>query len=346
MKIFISYRSVNLNLVENLITDLRDMGHEVWYDQHIEGGQKWWDNILDSIRQSELMIVALTPQLLDSYPCRLEYTYANAIRKHIIPVMLSADVNIPMLPVVLQERQIERYVEGNKDEYKALMHAISKLPPTPALPDPMPDPPPLPVSPLANIRTQIDSPSLTYEQQVTLFHQLKTFLPDPNYGGGARELLTRLMQHPMLLASVYNDIKTVLENPLPPQPEPSGNNPAPALDDPIQTTPVSLLDGERVIVTKKVAIFTGNWLWWPDKILTVTNQRLILKTPFSAVLHRDDIEIPYSEITGIKKTLKAGNPSVAIAVKPNIEHFLMVENGTGNREEFIKTIQYAMKGQS
>lgn len=343
MKIFISYRSVNLNLVENLITDLRDMGHEIWYDQHIEGGQKWWDNILENIRLCNLMIVALTPQLLDSYPCRLEYTYANAIRKPILPVLLSAEVNIVLLPVILQERQIESYINGDKDEYKALMQAIRRLPLAPPLPDPLPDPPPLPVSPLAHIRTQIDSPSLTYEEQVTLFYQLKNFLPDPNYGGGARELLTRLMQYPMLLASVYNDIKTVLENPIP-APTVLSPSASPTVDDAIQTTPVNLQKGERVVVTKKVAIFTGNWLWWPDKILTVTTRRLILKTPFSAILHRDDIEIPFSDITGIKKSIKAGNPVVVIGVKPNVEHFLVIEGGIGNREELIETIEYAMKG--
>ncbi|MBZ0307211.1 MAG: toll/interleukin-1 receptor domain-containing protein, partial [Anaerolineae bacterium] len=72
MKIFVSYRSINRALVEGLISDLKDMEHEVWYDQELEGGQKWWDNILHQIRAAELLIFAMTPQSLESRPCQLE----------------------------------------------------------------------------------------------------------------------------------------------------------------------------------------------------------------------------------------------------------------------------------
>lgn len=213
MKIFVSYRSVNRALVNQLVTDLGDMEHEVWYDQELEGGQMWWDNILTHIRWCDLLVFALTPQSIESYPCQLEYGYANAVRRHIIPVLLAEGVNYNLLPVLLQERQIINYSERSIDSYKRLASAIRSLPPVPALPDPLPEAPGVPISPLAQVKSQIDNPILEYEQQLALFHQLKSYLQNPDYDGDARLLLERLSEHPMLRASVLRDIEASLKTP-------------------------------------------------------------------------------------------------------------------------------------
>jgi hypothetical protein len=213
MKIFVSYRSVNRALVNTLVTDLADMEHEVWYDQELEGGQMWWDNILTHIRWCDLLVFALTPQSIESYPCQLEYTYANALRRHIIPVLLVAGVNYNLLPVLLQERQIINYTQRTIDTYKRLDRAIRSLPPLPAAPDPLPEPPGVPISPLAQVKSQIDHPTLEFEQQLAIFHQLKSYLQNPDYDGDARLLLERLSEHPMLRASVLRDIEAALKTP-------------------------------------------------------------------------------------------------------------------------------------
>lgn len=213
MKIFVSYRSVNRALVNQLVTDLSDMEHEVWYDQELEGGQMWWDNILSQIRECDLLIFALTPQSMESYPCQLEYSYANAVRRHIIPVLLADGVKFNLLPVLLQERQIIDYTARTIESYKRLSSAIRNLPPVPALPDPLPPAPPLPISPLAQVKSQIDNPTLEYEQQLAILHQLKSYLQNPDYDGDARLLLERLSEHPMLRASVLRDIEAALKTP-------------------------------------------------------------------------------------------------------------------------------------
>jgi hypothetical protein len=215
MNIFVSYRSTDRSLVNQLVTDLADMGHEVWYDQELQGGQMWWDNILDKLRWCDLVIFALTPQSLDSYPCQLEYTYANALKRALIPVQLAGNINYNLLPVLLQERQIISYINRDIDSYKRLAAAIRTLPATPPLPDPLPEAPPVPISPLAPVKTKIDSPTLTYEQQVALLHQLKSYLHHEDYGSDARHLLSRLSQHPTLFASVLRDIDAALAAPAP-----------------------------------------------------------------------------------------------------------------------------------
>ena len=61
MQIFISYSSKNRDLVRTLAADLKALGHDVWFDVELTGGQLWWDNILDQIRGCDLLIAALTP---------------------------------------------------------------------------------------------------------------------------------------------------------------------------------------------------------------------------------------------------------------------------------------------
>jgi hypothetical protein len=210
VNIFVSYRSVNRALVEEFVTDLESMGHSVWFDKHLEGGQKWWDNILLQIQQSDLLLFALTPQSVDSYPCQLEYTYANALKRHILPVLLVEGVKITLLPVVLQERQIVDYTRRDKAAFIALSKALAECPPAPALPHPLPKAPDAPISPMAALKTQIDAPTLTFEQQTALLYQLKNYLPNPEHGSEARVLLERLSNHPSLLAAILRDIQAAL----------------------------------------------------------------------------------------------------------------------------------------
>ena len=66
--------------------DVRQMGHAVWYDREVAGGQSWWNAILGQIRDCDLFIFILTPRSLDSQACRNEYTYASALHKRVLPV--------------------------------------------------------------------------------------------------------------------------------------------------------------------------------------------------------------------------------------------------------------------
>lgn len=233
MRIFVSYRSTDRAAVSQLVTDLADMGHEVWYDQELEGGQLWWQNILDNIHAADLLLFALTPRSLESYPCQLEYNYANSLRRHIIPVMLAEGVTYSLIPAVLQERQIVNYVKRDIEAYKMLATAIRRLPPTPPLPDPLPEAPPVPISPLAAAREHVTKPSLSYEEQVALLHQLKSYLGHEEYDSAARGVLERLSQHPTLFASVLRDIEIALKTPAPPpQFEPAPPAPPEPAPDP------------------------------------------------------------------------------------------------------------------
>ncbi|MCA0457418.1 MAG: TIR domain-containing protein [Chloroflexi bacterium] len=209
MRIFISYASKNRELVRKLAEDLNDLGHEVWFDRELSGGQQWWEEILNSIRDCDLFIFALTQESLDSRPCKLEYTYASQLRKRILPVLM-ADVTLSVLPPELAIIQFVDYREADKKATIAFNRAMNMLPPPQLLPDPLPVPPPAPVSPLSDIRAQIDVPSLTVDEQRLLVAKLADYVKAPDTANDARALLRRLRQRDDLLAKVDREISLIL----------------------------------------------------------------------------------------------------------------------------------------
>ena len=77
-KIFLSYNRKGAALVEGLIEDLEELGHDVWFDQELSGGVDWWDRILTEIRGRDLFVLVLTKESLDSLACKREWGYAAA----------------------------------------------------------------------------------------------------------------------------------------------------------------------------------------------------------------------------------------------------------------------------
>src|SRR5579862_6729929 len=145
--IFISYRSQNRTLVEPLADDLNGIGHTAWFDKELSGGQVWWEEILERIRACDVLIFALTPESLESSPCKLEYTYAISLGKPILPVMLT-NVNLHTLPPALSVLQVVDYQRRDKGATMSLSRALHNFPISVSLPDPLPVPPEAPISPL------------------------------------------------------------------------------------------------------------------------------------------------------------------------------------------------------
>jgi len=240
--IFVSYSSQDRAQVTALVEDIRGLGHDVWFDQHITGGQVWWDNILLNIRQSKLIIIAVTPKLLRSEACRLEYTYANDVKRPIIPVLLDSSLEVTTLPVLLQERQIVDYAAFDKSALLALNAAIARVDALPPLPDPLPEPPPVPISPIARLRDQISASTISAETQTYVLHQLKLYLDDEEYGVETRATLEQFSQHPSLLAIIFREINEILRQPTAasaPEPVVETSPPPPSKPAPKKTSPKS-----------------------------------------------------------------------------------------------------------
>jgi hypothetical protein len=92
-RIFFSYSRSNLDVVMQVIQDLKAVGIDAWHDQTLTGGQRWWNNILSNIRNCEIFIFALSPESLDSEACKSELAYAAQLGKTILPVLVAEGIN-------------------------------------------------------------------------------------------------------------------------------------------------------------------------------------------------------------------------------------------------------------
>ena len=66
-QVFISYSRKDISFIETLVTDLKNTGLEVWYDvSHIAGGARWRSEIENALRNSQYVIVVLSPDSIVS----------------------------------------------------------------------------------------------------------------------------------------------------------------------------------------------------------------------------------------------------------------------------------------
>src|SRR5829696_430783 len=88
MIIFVSYSSKNFDLARALAVQVGVYGYDVQFEQKMVGGQVGWHEVFESIRMCDLFMLAVTERSIDSYSCQLEYGYANALGKRILPVVI------------------------------------------------------------------------------------------------------------------------------------------------------------------------------------------------------------------------------------------------------------------
>ena len=211
VKVFISYSRERRDTVAALAEDVRDASHEPWFDEKLTGGQRWWDSILEQIRDCDAFLYALSPDSLESEACRREFRYAQQLGKPVVPVRLSEQVMPEFLPGPLTEVHCVDYlVPGSKHAYKALERALHNLPPAAPLPDPMPAPPPVPVSYLVALRERIEAASLDQKEQIVLVFELRDKFRSGRPGAEIALLLDLLKRRDDLYAKVEREIDSVL----------------------------------------------------------------------------------------------------------------------------------------
>jgi hypothetical protein len=204
-RVFISYSRRDQAAVSGVAAALDELGQEVWLDQELSGGQKWWDAILERIRSCDCFIFALSEASVTSKACRAELDYAAKLGRWILPVSVGPAVPDPLLPPVLAETQ-----RIPSDAPVALARALLTLPPTPPLPDPLPDPPHVPVSYLDQLSDAVTRDHLTVSEQRDLLGSIKQRLRDPEERLAGVSLLHRLRAHPDINAWVAEDIDAEL----------------------------------------------------------------------------------------------------------------------------------------
>lgn len=212
-KVFVSYARDDRARVAMVVQRLQQLEHEVWLDQVLKGGQTWWEEILRQIRECEVFLAIVSPASIDSRACARERAYASALQRPILPVAI-AELTYAM-PRDLLQRQVIDYAVPTEDAAFRLVAALTGLPPAPALPDPLPEPPDVPLSYLAALLDSAESAAtLGRDEQLQMINELESGLraADKEERDGAWYVLGLLESRKDLLADTDRAIQRLRSN--------------------------------------------------------------------------------------------------------------------------------------
>ena len=93
MRLFISYARVDKYYCLQIV-DMLDI-HDVWFDNRLQAGQEWWDQIRRRLDWCDVFIYLLSPESVGSEYCLKEFEIAQSLGKPIFPVLIQARTPIP-----------------------------------------------------------------------------------------------------------------------------------------------------------------------------------------------------------------------------------------------------------
>jgi TIR domain len=156
MKVFISYSRLDEAAVRSMVGDLLRARVRVWLDEELGGGDVWWTAILREIRECTVFLIALSDNSLYSKPCRSELRYAQDLGLPIVPVRIGEISSYRTDPIFNQ--QLIDYQNPTAASGFALMGALNEHAAHRGdLPEPLPEPPPIPYEYLQRLGASIRS---------------------------------------------------------------------------------------------------------------------------------------------------------------------------------------------
>ena len=122
--IFISYSHKNKADVVETIRYLSDSGYRIWYDEGIDPGTEWDENIASHVENCYLVIAFLSQEYVDSDNCRDELNYARDLDKERILIYLYNNFIEKDMPSGMRMRlgrlqSIHKYAYANSEEFYA-----------------------------------------------------------------------------------------------------------------------------------------------------------------------------------------------------------------------------------
>jgi hypothetical protein len=121
VKVFISHDARDAPLAQKVATVLREAGFkDVWDDRSILPGDNWAEKISEALKESEAMVVLLTPESLESSIVNWEIGFAlgkESYDKRLIPVIVGSPEKLPehRIPWILRRLKMINLPEQGKD---------------------------------------------------------------------------------------------------------------------------------------------------------------------------------------------------------------------------------------
>lgn len=133
-KVFLSYSSQDKTIAQKIIYDLQALGIDLWSDDNLRAGDPWKQIIGDQLRQSEAVVVLVSPASLSSDWMTDEWSTALLISKRVIPVLING-ATYWHLPARLREIRAFDLSAGYATDIKKLAETLREVV---SLPDPKP----------------------------------------------------------------------------------------------------------------------------------------------------------------------------------------------------------------
>ena len=132
MKVFISYSSKDETLATALVESLEDAGLDAWYNKReIMPGDNWAEKIANGLKESNAMVVLVTPDALESDAVQSSISYAlsdPAFSKRLIPVIVgdSEDSLVDQMPWIFKRlHTVTLSKDGkNEEQFKQIAQAL------------------------------------------------------------------------------------------------------------------------------------------------------------------------------------------------------------------------------
>jgi hypothetical protein len=213
MAIFLSYSRSDEDVIKQLVRGLQVLDKPVWFDLELTGGEVWWDKILEKIRTCDVFVFGLSDESLRSKACMVEFNYAMALGKPIVPVQVGSvemDLANPVGRLQVVAYRHDDAVAGF--EMVAAVHAAEQR--TRPLPDPLPPEPQIPYAYLRALASQIDMDELGQSTQIVVLEQLRRAIRDEDSEKIRRQvfdMLRNLLKKPWITRLTDREIRKVLQ---------------------------------------------------------------------------------------------------------------------------------------
>jgi hypothetical protein len=214
--LFVSYSTKDESAVRVLIDDLKNR-QTIWLDQDLRGGERWWAEILEKIRECRVFVFVLSNNSLASKPCLAELAYARDLGLPILPVQVGPVSNLRT--TAISDIQIIDYRERTVASGIALVSAINDSSARRRdLPSPLPEPPPVPFAYLLRLRSTLEAAEVSPSAQTDLVGKLRESLQtetDESVLEDAGELLRLLRERSDITYRNRREIDSLLSNEAP-----------------------------------------------------------------------------------------------------------------------------------
>jgi hypothetical protein len=122
MKVFLSYAHKDSSLAGKIASALESKGFDVWNaETEVLPGDNFAEKISDALKDSDAMVVLLSPASLESNYVQWEIEYAlgnKSYKQRVIPVLVGSEENISSesIPWILRKLQMIRLTEPEQSD--------------------------------------------------------------------------------------------------------------------------------------------------------------------------------------------------------------------------------------